>query len=141
MSFSWTRVGAILHKELRDYRRLGGRCADHDRDRGQAQLGRCGYPVKPGDELERPATQRDIRRGGAHDDGDEHPLQADRPGERANVVGVERSHVLGDVDLLQLGGAVGRCTGGGGHLALVRREALCCIPGAAGMNSKEGSWV
>ncbi|MGO9900310.1 MAG: hypothetical protein ACLP0J_11580 [Solirubrobacteraceae bacterium] len=23
----------------------------------------------------------------------------------------------------------------------VRREAPCCIPGAAGMNSKEGSWV
>ena len=23
----------------------------------------------------------------------------------------------------------------------MRREALCCIPGAAGRNSKEGSWV
>ena len=23
----------------------------------------------------------------------------------------------------------------------MRREALCCIPGAAGMNSEEGSWV
>ena len=30
---------------------------------------------------------------------------------------------------------------GRGSLALVRREALCCIPGAAGTNSKEGSWV
>ena len=28
-----------------------------------------------------------------------------------------------------------------GRLALVRHEAPCCIPGAAGMNSKEGSWV
>ena len=38
--------------------------------------------------------------------------------------------------------ADGRTDGpGGGDLREVRREALCCIPGSAGRNSKEGSWV
>ena len=40
--------------------------------------------------------------------------------------------------------ALGVTSGGdGGHRCLLemRREAPCCIPGAAGRNSKEGSWV
>ena len=43
--------------------------------------------------------------------------------------------------LIAMGVDAGDRVGGGGHQALVRREALCCIPGAVGMNSKEGSWV
>jgi hypothetical protein len=96
--------------------------------------------VEPGDELELPSAQRDVSLGRPHDNRNQHPLQADRARERMYVIGVERTNVVGDVELLERGGAVGRGSGGG-HLALVRREALCCIPGAVGMNSKEGSWV
>jgi hypothetical protein len=69
--------------------------------------------------------------------------QRDRLRERVDLLGQD---LLPDVLVVtDLAERDHLCAGdrvpGGGHLALVRREALCCIPGAVGMNSKEGSWV
>jgi transposase len=43
--------------------------------------------------------------------------------------------------ITKTGSMLARQAAGRSRVALVRREALCCIPGSAGTNSKEGSWV
>jgi hypothetical protein len=75
--------------------------------------------MKPCDELIGEAGRGRLALGWAHDDRDEHPLQLDRRGEPADVLCVERPHVVGDVDLLERDRepAGGGC--GGGHQALL----------------------
>jgi hypothetical protein len=73
--------------------------------------------VEAGDELELPSAKGDVSLGRPHDDRDKHPLQADRARQRVHVIRVERTNVVGDVDLPERSGAVDRCSGGG-HLAL-----------------------
>ena len=45
------------------------------------------------------------------------------------------------LSIAEIARRLGRAEGDREGLSVVRREALCCIPGAAGTNSKEGSWV
>src|SRR5512132_4710630 len=52
-----------------------------------------------------------------------------------------RSAARGRLDDRRRPGAAPQPAGEHRDLRQMRREALCCIPGAAGRNSKEGSWV
>ena len=83
--------------------------ADHDWQLAQAEFAGRGDAVKASDQFV-------AVRGAAHDDGDEHALQADRAGERADVHQVELAHVVGHVDLLQQQSQCRDGLCGGSHL-------------------------
>jgi hypothetical protein len=82
----------------RSVRLFAGAVADHGRDLDEPELAGRGDAVEAGDELVLEAGGGDVGLCGADDDRDEHPLQRDRRRERVDVLGVERAHVLRDVD-------------------------------------------
>ena len=78
---------------------FAGAVADHGRDLDEPELVGRGDAVEAGHELVLEAgVGGDVVLCGADDDRDEHPLQRDRRRERVDVLGVERAHVLRDVD-------------------------------------------
>ena len=112
------RCGLLGRAELeasdvldRPVRLFAGAVADHGRDLGEPELAGRGDAVEAGDELVLEAGGGDVGLGGADDDRDEHPLQRDRRRERVDVLGVERAHVLRDVDPRE---RQGESAGGGG---------------------------